>query len=141
MFFSILVYFIHYCTIASVSSLSGIILEDTTFYYRNLGTNPSRLALVEYSVWYNQSLAAGQCSSCYPRLDIYTTRDDTNLHTRCANDNYGQLRNEKLHIALKVQPHDGLCKINKTNTDLVYCDGNVEIPGLYASSLWIFVWV
>ena len=137
LFSLICLYFIHWNVVYS-ASLSGTILNDTTFYYKNLDTYPSKLATVEYSVWYNPNTAAGQCSSCYPRLDIYTTRDDKNLVTNCANDNYGQLRNEDLHEPLKLRREQKPCRKSVTYPDWIYCHGTVKIqdymPRLYGFS-------
>ena len=126
LFSLICLYFIHWNVVYSASS-SGVILNNTTFYYKNVDKYPSMLATVEYSVWYNPNTAAGQCSSCYTRLDIYTTKDDKNLEANCANDNYGQLRNEDLHEPLKLRREQKPCRKSVTYPDWIYCHGTVKI--------------
>ena len=127
LFSLICLYFSQWIVVYSAIIIWNVILNDTTFYYKNLDTYPSKLATIEYSVWYNINTAAGQCSSCYPRLDIYTTRDDKNLETNCANDNYGQLRNEDLHEPLKLRREQKPCRKSVTYPDWIYCHGTVKI--------------
>ena len=69
----------------------GTIDEDCQFYYRKLSTVPSTLATIEYFVSFNLSSISSSV------LDIYTTEDNINLKTKCANEVYGQPRNENLH--------------------------------------------
>ena len=123
-------------------TIYGTIENDTEFYYGELSENPSMLATVEYNITYNYTASLIQCPECYPRFEIYTTKDDQSLVTKCSNDIYGQLRNENLHTPLKLRSKPyrfTQCKLDSDDTDIMHCYGKTTIqdyiPRYYGFSL------
>ena len=83
---------------ASSLTISNMLKQDTSFYYRRIETFPSQQATLEYTAFFNVTRINAHCGigNCTVILDIYTTDDDKNLQRNCSEDDYGQLRNENL---------------------------------------------
>ena len=62
-----LLYFVRVLSQSQGISVVGTVDEDTTFYYRELTTEPSLLGTVEYTVIYNRSVVSTSSS-----IMIYT---------------------------------------------------------------------
>ena len=124
--------FLHQRLLASPLILLGHIDNDLDFYYREFSTFPSIEATIEYNITFNYTAALLQCSLCYPRLEIYTTKSDANLDRNCSVDVFGQLRNENLHTPLK--PRNKKYRFtncakdaNYTQNGVVHCHGKTKI--------------
>ena len=109
-------------------SFSHTIVNDTQFYYNKLSVNPSKLAIKEYSIIYN--------NKHYEHADyifsfhIYTTDATEDLETRCHNRNYGQLRNENLHTPLyvRIRPYRfTTCVLDGKDEHRIICHGKTCI--------------
>ena len=127
-----LLVFIHQGSLASAMILDGQIDNDLTFYYKEFTTFPSIEATIEYNITYNYTAALIQCSLCYPRLEIYTTKSDANLDRNCSVDAFGQLRNDNLHTPLKLRNKKYRftnCEKNAnfTQNGIVHCHGKTKI--------------
>ena len=132
MYFVVALVFLYQGIMASPLTLIGHIDNDLEFYYREFTTFPSLKATIEYHIMYNYTAAIGQCSLCYPRLEIYTTKSDANLDRNCSVDVFGQLRNEDLHTGLK--PRHKLYRFTNCTRDenfkqngYVLCHGKTKI--------------
>ena len=124
--------FLYQGWLALTVNLIGYIDNDLYFYYREFSTFPSLEATIEYNITYNYTVSLLQCSGCYPKLDIYTTKSDANLDRNCSVDVFGQLRNENLHTPLKVRHRNyrfSNCTkdANYTQNGLVNCYGKTKI--------------
>ena len=109
-------------------TISDVVTKDTSFYYRQFQTFPSKLVTLEYSVVFNMTRINKQCGGevCRVILDIYTTEYDQNLKTNCSNDSFGQLRNENLRIPLKprYRPYRfTTCKLDELDSNMLHCEG------------------
>ena len=123
-----LLVFIYQGILTSPQTLKGHINNDLVFYYREFTTFPSMEATIEYSITYNYTAAQLQCSLCYPRLDIYTTKSDPNLDRNCSLDTFGQLRNENLHTPLR--PRHKMYRFTSCIKDADFAqNGNVHCRG------------
>ena len=113
-------------------TISDVVTTDTSFYYRQFETFPSKLATLDYSVTFNMTRIKNECDTkvCNVILDIYTTKRDRNLETNCSNDGFGQLRNENLRTPLKLRysPYRFTsCKLEDMNLDMLNCEGRTDI--------------
>ena len=125
-----IIYCVFVVTWTFISSLSVIntIKDNEDFQYEELSLYPSKLTTIEYQIRFNFTTARSTCRSCYPRFDIYTTRDDSNLVKNCSINNFGQLRNENLHTPLKPGTYRfTTCKTDKANTHMLNCQGKTTI--------------
>ena len=118
--------------VANSLTISDVITEDTSFYYRRFQTFPSQLATLEYSVMFNITRINHQCgiASCTVILDIYTTEHDKNFFMNCSLDPFGQLRNENLRtpLYLRHQPYRfTICKLDELDPDVLHCEGKTSI--------------
>ncbi len=119
---------------SAAATISGVIPNDTQFYYRQWATFPSKSATIRFLIAYLVgSLCDPNDEACYPRLDIYTTEEDRNFAHNCSADGFGQVDND--YMAL------GLPKYVETNKTLydenvmecgqdrmtIYCSGKIDI--------------
>ena len=114
--------------LGSSLTLTGHITHDSEFYYREFLTFPPMVATIKYHISYNYTTDNPQCFSCYPKLDIYTTKSDANLERNCSVDEFGQLRNENLHTPLR--PRDRLYRFTNCTKEIrgiVHCRGETKI--------------
>ena len=117
---------------ASGVTISDVVREDTSFYYRTFSTFPSKLATLHYSVVYNITMINRLCDGvgCTVVLDIHTTEYDKILQSNCSNDGFGQLRNEYLHtqLRLRYRPYRfTACKLDDVDLDMLHCEGRTTI--------------
>ena len=113
----LLLIFIGYCENITVL---GTIKQDTSFYYRKLSTYPSRLATVEYSIFYQETFT--------PNFDIYTTENHKNIEKKCSSVNYGQVANEDLHWRMRLGTYRfSHCENFKNDSKLRKCRGSASI--------------
>ena len=95
---------------------SHTITEDTTWYYRQLTTEPSLIVEIQFSV---VSIETPHTI----RLNFYTTEDNINLQENCSFQNNGQLLNGYLWVPLKSTNNDCL----KDKNGLLHCAGKTVI--------------
>ena len=117
--------------VVSERTVLGQIKTDTGFYYQKLSKFPSKVATIEYIVWFNKTNIDLHCVKdvkCFVRLDIYTTEHDRNLRTNCSNNVFGQLRNENLNSPLKSGSYRfTTCKLDDVDLDMLHCKGRIPI--------------
>ena len=120
--------------VANNLTISGMINEDTLFYYRRYQTFPSKLATVEYSLTFNITKINNHCrgdqDDCIVMLDIYTTEHDKNFLMNCSTDPFGQLRNENLRtpLYLRYRPYRFTTrKLDELDPDMLHCEGKTFI--------------
>ena len=95
---------------------SHTVTEDTTWYYKQLTTEPSLIVEIQFSI----------VSIHVPhtiRLNFYTTEDKINLQENCSFQNNGQLLNGYLWVPLKPDNEDCL----KDKNGLLHCAGKTVI--------------
>ena len=98
--------------------VSGIINENTTFFYRMLPVTPAISATIEFSILYDKSSVREN----YPLMGLYTEYPKINIAMECSYIQYGQLRNENLHSYLRVgQYRATTCRLSVADT--VNCSG------------------
>ena len=103
--------------------MEGTVDEDTTFYYRDLTTEPSLLATVEYTVIYNRSVVSTSSS-----IMIYTVEDHIDRRTKCINDRYGQLHNENLFGHLREGKfRETTCARSPSYTEVIECHAQYPV--------------
>ena len=121
-------------------TISDHIETDKTFYFHKLSLLSSKLATIDYSVNVNVTDIGIKCveyKTCL-YLDIYTTEDNQNLKTRCVTNIYGQLRNENLHIPMRLTDMPNLinpgspdkfnkCKMDDDDSSIIFCTGRITI--------------
>ena len=100
--------------------VSGIISNNTTFYYRKLPVAPSVRATIDFSVFYPKN------SYKEPVINMYTTYPAINIEKRCSYIRYGQLINKNLHEHLDVGQHDAVT-CEWFGADTVSCRGRVTV--------------
>ena len=102
--------------------VSGIITENTRFFYRKLHVTPSVRAAIEFNVSYIKSLV----KNLYPLMGIYTNYPKRNIDKQCSFINFGQLYNENLHPNLKTYGYRSTtCEMS--GADNVTCRGRFHI--------------
>ena len=102
--------------------VSGIITENTTFYYQKLPVAPSVSTTIEFSISYLQSAMRYR----YPLMGIYTTYPELNIKKSCSYVQYAQLHNENLHPYLGVGRYKTTtCELS--GSDTVNCSGIVTV--------------
>ena len=113
------------------TTISDIIMANSTFYYQRLSIYPSKVVIVEYTVQYPKTFA--HCGHLV--LDIYTTQGNLNRQTQCSNQDHGHLKNKKLHVPL-VSPHttcrqsQGQGQIqgqDQEDIEIVSCSGKTKV--------------
>ena len=120
---SLLVLCLLYLQLCRISTLifSGIIVENTTFFYKKFPT--SKLVTLEYNITYNKYLLG-----YFPVLYIYTTENHSDLHTECISSDYGKLRNEDFWIPLnpRLIPYrqNTVCVEKQLK---IHCSGKITI--------------
>ena len=112
--------------------VSGIITENTTFFYRKLPVAPSIRATIEFNISYSQSSMANR----YPSMGIYTTYPKLNIDKRCSYIGYGQLYNENLHPELRVGRYrTTTCMMS--GTDTVNCSRRVPVQDFMPRNFYL----
>ena len=107
---------------ARCAHVSGIITENTRFFYRKLPVAPSVRATIQFNVSYIKSLV----KNLYPLMGIYTSYPKRNIEKQCSFIKYGQLHNENLHPFLKTYEYKStICKMS--GADIVKCQGRFDI--------------
>ena len=102
--------------------VSGMITENTTFFYRKLPVAPSVRATIEFSVSYNKSLVRNE----YPTMAILTTYPKLNIEKKCSFIQFGQLRNEDLLTYLRLRGYRKTsCEMS--GADTVNCRGTFTV--------------
>ena len=90
--------------------------EDTTWYYKQLTTEPSLIVEIQFSV------VCIEAPHTF-RLNFYTTEDNINLQENCSFQTYGQLHNQHLWFPLRSINNDCL----KDKNGLLHCSGKTVI--------------
>ena len=104
-------------------SVAGTVQEDTTFYYRELSTEPSVLATIEYSIIYKSSVVSTSST-----IMIYTIENHMNTRTKCVSDLYGQLRNENLYGILRPGTfRETTCVRRRSHPEVVECHAQFPV--------------
>ncbi len=99
----------------------GSVTEDIGFYHLKLNQNPAVSANISFQVSYNKEIYNDR-----PAMDIYTTAEDENFKENCSVNLFGQLRNEDLHLPMKIGEYRGsncLSFVDKR----IKCTGDVFI--------------
>ena len=96
--------------------LSHTISEDTTWYYKQLTTEPSLITEIQFSI---VSIDAPHTL----RFNLYTTKDHINIEKKCSFQAYGQLFNE--HLWVPLRPTNNVCLKDKNG--LLHCEGKTVI--------------
>ena len=108
--------------LANGEHVSGIITDTTTFFYRKLPVSPFISGTIEFKVSYIKSLVKNK----YPLMGIYTNYPKVNTEKSCSYVRFGQLRNENLHLFLRVGRYrTTTCTLS--GNDTVKCTGRVAI--------------
>ena len=107
------------------TSYSHIITEDTTFYYKQLTTDPSLIMEVEFSIL---------CIDYGLRFNMYTTKDHANLQRNYFCQNYKHLYNQPLWVPLRSGNHGHYICLEEKN-GLLLCTWKTTIQDFKARNL------
>ena len=107
-------------------SMSGVIADDTTFFYKTFPVSPLRMAIIEVDV--RDFTGSSRLKGHYPMVGIYTTQDHINFKKQCTDRVYGQLGNEYLHPGITTDTDESrllICKNGLPN--MLHCTGNITV--------------
>ncbi len=112
--------------------MADTIMDDTQFYYKPLSVFPSLKAEIQFSI----QMDTRCCLPAFPIMDIHTTN---NLARNCSWDNFGQLRNERMHLNMFAHHHKHVqCIHPEGSKSTLTCEGRISVqdfkPRHYAVS-------
>ena len=107
-------------------SMSGVIFDDTSFFYETFPVSPLRRAMIEVDV--QHFIGSSRQEGHYAMVGIYTTQDHINFKKRCTERLYGQLGNQYLRTGITTNTDESrhlICKNGLSN--MLHCTGNITI--------------
>ena len=108
-------------------SMSGVIFDDTTFFYETFPVSPLRRAIIEVDV--QDFIGSSRSEGHYAMVGIYTTQDHINFKKRCMERIYRQLGNEYLRTGITTDTDESrhlICKSGR-HPGMLHCTGNITV--------------